>query len=247
MISDNDLLLYLVEDGLRPDERARIADALATDPVTAARFKQLVADMSALAQEAAPEAPVPAAALHRWRTDLDRAARVEKDAPGKSSRWKWGGLATAGAALGMALLVSSVGVNVLTDAPTGGGVTPPVDVAGSEAARYERSLQLHLAQTESQLAGLQGADGEERSRVIDKVMVQNRLYAIAAERANEERLARVLRSFMPLLESLADRNSSSAELAGGFAQLNFELKVMQARLATDAPASSNLARQALAL
>ncbi|MBL8525795.1 MAG: hypothetical protein JNN20_19100 [Betaproteobacteria bacterium] len=247
MISDNDLLLYHFEDGLRPDERERIARALATDASVAARFKQLVADMATLATDAAPEVSVPAASQHRWRTDLDRAARVEKDTPRKSSHWKWGGLAATGTALGIALLVSSVGVNVLVDTPTGGGVTPPVDAAGAEAARYERSLQLHLAQTESQLAGLQSANGDERSRVIDKVMVQNRLYAIAAERANEERLARVLRSFTPLLEALADRNTNPAELAGGIAQLNFELKVMQARLATAAPASSNLARQALAL
>lgn len=247
MISDNDLLLYHFDEGLTRDERSRIAQALASDSAVAARFDRLVADMTVLARDAATEVPVPTAALNRWRTDLDRAARVGKEAPRKPAAWKWGGLAAAGATLGIALLVSSVGVNVLPDAAKGGDPTPPIDAAGAEAARYERSLQLHLAQTESQLAGLQGANGDERSRIIDKVMVQNRLYAIAAERANEERLARVLRSFTPLLESLADRNTGPVELAGGIAQLNFELKVMQARLATAAPASSNLARQALAL
>jgi hypothetical protein len=248
MITDDDLLLYQYQDGLTDAERARIADALKNDASLVDRLKKLTADTGKFADKT--DVPAPAAAMHRWKTDLDRAARVETKSPRKS--WQWsGGLAAAGAALGLVLLVSSIGVNVL---PTGGGensgsgtpIRPSIE-AVDDSARYERSLQWHLAQTESQLAALKNADGEERNRVIDKVIVQNRLFAIAADRANEDRSARVLRSFTPLLEAIADRNTSPAEVAGGIAQLNFELKVMQARLATGTSTSSHLARQVLAL
>jgi hypothetical protein len=54
------------------------------------------------------------------------------------------------------------------------------------------------------------------------------MYALAAERANEPDLARVLRAFTPILETLQaerrDADSSDIE------QLNFELRVVQARL-----------------
>jgi len=248
MMTDDDLLLYHYQDGLTDAERARIEAMLKSDAALAGRLEKLTADAGHLATPA--DTPVPAAAMHRWKTALDRAARAETKTPRKS--WQWsGGLAAAGAALGVVLLVSSIGVNML---PTGKGgnsgsgtSTPPTVEVADDGARYERSLQWHLAQTESQLTALKNADGEERGRVIDKVIVQNRLYAIAADRANEDRLARVLRSFTPLLEAIADRNTSPVEVAGGIAQLNFELKVMQARLATGTSTSSNIARQVLAL
>lgn len=250
MISNEDLLLYLLDDGLTADERARIASALKTDPVLAARHAELAAGLAAL--PAAIEASVPPAALQRWRTDLDRAARVEADTPRTSRNplnWKHG-LAALGTAFGAALLVTSLKLGVPgIPATSGPDALPTVEAAAADGERYERSLQWHLAQTESQLAGLGGGSvsTEERGRIVDRVMVQNRIYAIAADRANEDRLARVLRSFTPLLETLADRDASPGELNGSMAQLNFELKVMQGRLAASTPASPNLARQVLAL
>jgi hypothetical protein len=54
------------------------------------------------------------------------------------------------------------------------------------------------------------------------------MYALAAERANEPQLARVLRAFAPILESLAVEPGDAS--ASDIAQLSFELRVMQARL-----------------
>ena len=54
------------------------------------------------------------------------------------------------------------------------------------------------------------------------------MYALAAERANEPQLARVLRAFTPILESLAVEPGDAS--ASDVAQLSFELRVMQARL-----------------
>ena len=87
---------------------------------------------------------------------------------------------------------------------------------------------MHLANTESQLASLDSASDEERGRLIETIIAQNRLYALAAERADEPQLARVLRAFTPILERVAEERSDEA--AGELAQLNFELQVMQARL-----------------
>ena len=70
-----------------------------------------------------------------------------------------------------------------------------------DASAYERGLKLHLASTEQQLAGLDSATPEERARLIETIIAQNRIYALAAERAGEPQLARVLRAFAPVLES----------------------------------------------
>ena len=64
------------------------------------------------------------------------------------------------------------------------------------------------------------------------------MYALAAERAGEPQLARVLRAFNPLLEDLA--NGRSETTTADIAQLSFEMRVMQARLASGARSSNIL-------
>ena len=54
------------------------------------------------------------------------------------------------------------------------------------------------------------------------------MYALAADRANEPDLARVLRAFTPLLETLATERRDAD--ASDIDQLNFELRVVRARL-----------------
>ena len=75
---------------------------------------------------------------------------------------------------------------------------------------------------------------KQRARLIETIIAQNRIYALAAERAGEPQLARVLRAFSPVLDDLAhDRGDSSASIA----QLGFELRVMQGRLSAGAAPS----------
>ena len=107
-----------------------------------------------------------------------------------------------------------------------------------DTTAYERGLRWHLASTEQRLAGLDSAQPDERARLIASIIEQNRMYALAAERADEPQLARVLRAFTPILESLAnDRPDASAS---DIAQLSFELRVIQARLkaAADSPSTA---------
>jgi hypothetical protein len=224
MITDDELLLYHYRDGLDADERARIGAALSRQPELAQRLQTLVARLDAAA--ALPEVPVPAPVQQRWQAALESAAQLdsarEVRAPRTAHRWdfRW---ATAAA-------VAAVAIFLVMPERTAEIAPPAATTAAAgtaEASAYERGLKFHLASTEQQLAGIGSATPEERARLIETILAQNRIYALAAERAGEPQLARVLRAFAPVLESLAQEDGdSSADIA----QLNFELRVMQGRL-----------------
>lgn len=232
MISDNELLLYYYREGLDAAERERIATALSEQPELAARLHRLVARLDAAAMT--PDVPVPEHVQQRWQAALDQAAAAstvafEKPQRERSPMPRWPFVAAAAAGV---LLIVSLTLNL--QSPRDGIVDPgsPTRIAstGTDASSaYERGLRLHLASTEVQLSNLDNASGEERERLIETIIAQNRLYAIAAERAGEPQLARVLRAFDPVLERLSvDRNDETSDEV---AQLTFEMNVMQARLA----------------
>lgn len=226
MISDEDLLLYYYRDGLDAAERARIATALAQHPELAQRLHRLVAQLDTAAEM--PDVPVPAHIQQRWQAAL--AAR-----PRTRPSFRWQALAATVALLAILL---TVWVSMKPGAERVAHETsPPARPATMpDPAAYERGLRWHLANTEQRLARLDGAQPDERARLIEAIIEQNRLYALAAERANEPQLARVLRAFAPILESLGDERRTTA--AADIAQLNFELRVMQARLKAEAESSS---------
>jgi hypothetical protein len=228
MITDDELLLYHYRDGLDAAERARIGAALREQPDLARRLQSLVSRLDAAAT--LPDVPVPGDVQRRWQDALAQATHTEvtADARVMSPRrfdYRWP-LAAAAAAL---ILV--VGMRIGTH-------SPPAPIAAATApapSAYERGLKWHLASTEQQLAGLGSATPEERARLIDAIVEQNRLYALAAERAGEPQLARVLRAFAPILENVAhDGGDATADLA----QLSFELRVMQGRLSAGSKAGS---------
>ena len=134
------------------------------------------------------------------------------------------------AAAAVAVVALTLVIQVVTKTPPDqtAEVAAP---AATDASAYERGLKFHLASTEQQLAGLDSADPEERARLIETIVAQNRIYALAAERAGEPQLARVLRAFAPILESLAHEGGDSS---ASVAQLSFELRVMQGRLSAGA-------------
>jgi anti-sigma-K factor RskA len=231
MITDDDLLLYHYRDGLDAAERARIGAAISTDPQLAQRLQALVARLDAAA--AMPEVPVPVHVQQRWQIALEREAQNDekRDATRvpRGGRF-FGNLQWSAAAAAVAILAVVVTLQLASrpSPPQTAAVAAP-----TEASAYERGLKFHLASTEQQLAGLDSAKPEERARLIESIISQNRIYALAAERAGEPQLARVLRAFAPVLEGLAhDGGDSSA----GIAQLSFELRVMQGRLSASADA-----------
>ncbi len=236
MISDDDLILYHYRDGLDATERARIGAALSEQPELAQRLQVLVARLDAAA--AMPEVPVPAHIQQRWQAALEREAnkhgvedtRASRAARGFFSSLRWQAAAAAVAAVALTLIVQVV---MRTAPEQTAEVAPP---APADAAAYERGLKFHLASTEQQLAELGSATPEERKRLIETIAAQNRMYALAAERAGEPQLARVLRAFAPILESLEQGGGDSS---ASIAQLSFELRVMQGRLSAGGSSTNN--------
>ncbi|HEY7643157.1 MAG TPA: hypothetical protein VH814_25740 [Steroidobacteraceae bacterium] len=235
MISDDDLLLYYYRDGLDAAERGRIGTALAEHPELAQRLHRLVAQLDTVAE--APEVPVPPHIEQRWQNALEQAARAAHRTNWAAARtgarfrtsFRWQALAAT--IVAVAILVT-VQVSLRSPPDRVGAVTPqPTTTQRSpvpDATAYERGLQWHLASTEQRLASLESAQPDERAQLIESIIEQNRLYALAAERANEPQLARTLRAFTPILESLANERRDTD--ASDRAQLNFELRVVQARL-----------------
>ncbi len=224
MISDDDLLLYYYRDGLDAAERARIGGALSEQPELAQRMQVLVARLDAAA--AMPEVPVPENVQQRWRDALDHAvvstpmARPLRARPQLNYGWMAAAAVTVVALIVFGVTTQSPPDRIVETRPE---ATQPADAG--EASAYERGLKWHLASTEQQLAGLDSAKPEERARLVETIIAQNRIYALAAERAGEPQLARVLRAFAPVLEDLEHGDSSAS-----IAQLTFELRVMQGRL-----------------
>ena len=239
MITDDDLLLYYYRE-LDAADRARIGAALGEQPELARRLHALVSRLDAAAN--LPEVPVPPQVQERWGAALDRAAtRTRVAAPPRrfSAPLLWQAAAAAVTVFALIFGVQRVMqpsppqiVQAPVPAPTQG------ENPGGGSAAYEHGLKFHLASTERRIASLGEATPEERTRLIETIIGQNRLYALAAERAGEPQLARVLRAFNPILESLADEGSGTA--AADVAQLGFELRVMQARLGAGAASTNTL-------
>ena len=226
MISDDELLLYYYRDGLDAAERARIGTALAQQPELAQRLHRLVAQLDTVAET--PEVPVPPHIEQRWQSALARAASSATPAVAATgsrirTAFRWQTLALAATVAALAVFVTlQVSMQSRDNQIQASNDVPP------PATAYERGLQWHLANTEQRLASLDSAKPEERARLIEAILEQNRMYALAAERAHEPDLARVLRAFTPILETLQAEHRDAD--ASDIDQLNFELRVVQARL-----------------
>jgi hypothetical protein len=222
MISDEDLLLYYYRDGLEPAERARIGSALAEQPELAQRLHKLVGKLDAVA--AFPEGDVPEATRQRWSAALEAHRRVTQES--FASRKPLSALLWLPAAAVVLLAITLVFQFNRQPPQQTAVITPPANTGGGS---FERGLKTHLESTEQQLASLENTTPEQRERLIGTIIEQNKIYALAAERAGEPQLARVLRAFSPVLESL---QAEGGDTSGSVAQLAFELRVMQGRLAT---------------
>jgi hypothetical protein len=232
MISDDDLILYHYRDGLDASERARIGAAISAQPTLAQRMHELVTRLDTAA--AIPEVPVPAEVRQRWQAALAEAAN--KSVAGETQRAPKNRyfLPVFSAAMAAAVAVMLI-FQTSKQTPPERTAETAVPVSPADASAYERGLKWHLASTERQLADIGSAEPEERAELIETIVAQNKLYALAAERAGEPQLARVLRAFAPILENVAQGGGdSSADLA----QLSFELRVMQGRLNADSGAAA---------
>jgi hypothetical protein len=97
-------------------------------------------------------------------------------------------------------------------------------------AVFSRVLQVHLRDTQQDIATIPGSSAEERALLALQIVQQNRLFVQAAEHNNADSLARVLRAFEPILLRLAATDIAPEDAEALRAQLAFELKIMLTKL-----------------
>jgi hypothetical protein len=224
-ISDDELLLYHYDDVLDAERRAQITALLRSELDLARRYQLLRAELSALP---APADSAPSAAAQaRWRLRLDQRAATAP-APQRSGNWR---LAFAGATL--VLLGVAIGTRVSEQAST--AAPAAVDVAATSdpsAANpaFTRGVTSYLGDARLLLAELPADDPQRRRELVDTIIEQNRMYARAALAQGDDRLARALRAFEPVLLAMAEPASTAEAEQGAQAQMDFELGILQTKL-----------------
>lgn len=226
-IGDDELTLYFYDDGLLPARRAELTQRLRSDLDLARRYQQLHVELAALPPPAERQ-PSPAARA-RWKLRLDQRAAAHTAA--HAPHWR---LAFAGATL--VLFGVAVGTR-LVEAPTVAAPAPvplaaaSADGADGAAPALSRGLGSYLGDARLVLADLPSDDPQRRRELVDEVVEQNRMYARAAQAQGDERLARVLRAFEPVLLTLAEPPSAADGDLGARSQIDFELGILQTKLA----------------
>lgn len=225
-IGDDELTLYFYDDGLLPARRAELTQRLRSDLDLARRYQQLRAELATLPPPAQRQ-PSPVAQA-RWKLRLDQ--RAAAPAAAYAPHWR---LAFAGATL--VLLGVAVGTR-LVEAPSVAAPAPAPSVAaaaeGADAApALSRGLSSYLGDARLVLADLPADDPQRRRQLVAEVIEQNRMYARAAQAQGDERLARVLRAFEPVLLALAEPPSAAEGDLGARSQIDFELGILQTKLA----------------
>jgi len=250
MITDDILLLYQLNDGLNAAERAAVESVLATDAVLRERLARIAADLGQVDALIATPVAVPDDTQRRWHAALERAAAVPKAAPAAqpASRRSWFKNWPAVGAIAVGSLAVLIGVRTLMPVSVTPVATETTTVAVSEDnLRFERGVRLYLTEARRQVEALPTLPPTEREEVLNLVLTHNRLYIAAAERASSSAVARSLRALNPVLETLEAEGTDRAALEGGIAQVGFEMKVIQARLAQRAPAHERAGTRVLAL
>lgn len=233
-MNDDTLILYYYKDGLSRRERQAVANALASNPSIAERYRRLSEELGAL-NEPQPAAP-PADMIERWHDSLDRAANREARESARPSihslSFFFGAAVTAALAIGVGL-----GFFLADDAPLPQEPNLVASTAPAGTSTLVRGLRVHLRESERGLAGLQ-PDGDERISLIMNIVAQNRLFEKAAERNDARHLARVLRAFELVLVELAAEDIDPEEAEALRQRLVFELNVMLTKLSREASEES---------
>jgi len=254
-ISDEELVLFHYRDGIDPGRVAEIERALATDAALSARYAELA---QVLAQVPAG-APEPDAAFeHRLWTALERRmgptpaprARMFDSlrawfVPLPAARAALAGAFALTLALGIgyyagrrsapeqppaiAAVPTTTAPNVA--APGGNAAARVLDAYAAEHLRATEGLLLTATNTDS--SAIQSSNAELAAALVES----NRLYALAAERAGNARLANFLRTLEPVLIELANQTPDTTIGSGdglrNYLQdtdLLFQVRATQARM-----------------
>ena len=261
-IRDADLILYHYRDGLSAADCAAIERALAGSAVLRARYDTLLATLGAVDAQPVPEAEAgfEQRLWQRWEQQAAadpasdrRHAASPRAEPRERHRarvrplLRYTGTAFA--------LVAALGVGFLLGRqPSGperpGGTNPPTMLAKHDmAARVlDAYVTAHLRETEGVVLTAVNSDNaallESNRELAAGLLESNRLYAQAAARAGNPRLANFLQQLEPLLIELA--NPAPADPIQGSdglrdyvdkTDLLFQLRATQARMESQRPTS----------
>lgn len=218
-VTDDDLVLYRYRDGLDAARIAEIAAALAASSALRDRYAAIERAVANFDDEdAVPDPNLSARLWRRLEPQLEEAGVLAAPSPSVLDRLRaW--LAPPPmrfAFASAAVLIIAIGVGFIVGRQS---VTPPPLTASTEAdAAAARVLGAYVA------ANLRATEGvlltasnsgdasllEGNRELAQSLVESNRLYALAATRAGNTRLANFLRQLEPVLLSLANQPGAAA-------------------------------------
>jgi hypothetical protein len=222
-ISDNDLILYFYRDGLDPARQAAIEHALQASAPLRERYATLQRLLDGV--DAAPVEADPDFTRRIWQRLEERIGATA--APRAATRWLDRLLAGLHpllsprlAIVATCVLALAVGIGYFAGRRDGDNAMAARngEVAARDGAMAERVLDAyvarHLRATEGLLLTAANSDSAElhagNSDLAATLVESNRLYAAAAARAGNARLADFLRQLEPVLIDLANRPADAS-------------------------------------
>jgi hypothetical protein len=204
----DELLRFIVGEGLDATRRREIAQALLADPALRANHDTLAAALAAAARqrvEVEPNAGFEQRLWERIAPQLPAAAAVpkERNPLGGARSLAWAAVILAG--IGLAWGLRDAGPPEA--APSGRQMTWLADDAATRI--LERQLAQHFEAAASVLDGTDEATDARSARAAALVQ-RNRLYELAASRGQREAEARLLRRLAGPLDQLAVGETTTA-------------------------------------
>ena len=209
-ISDNELILYFYRDGLDAQRIVEIDDALFTQPALRLRYTQLQrmlheVDCAPLLE---PDTELAGRVWQKLAARIDAAPPPRRTARAWTRTLRdllapWPALASAS----LLLIAAAAGYYAGRQAP------PHEELAQAHAAMSARVLDAYVAEHLRATEGLllttvnsDSADLHAGNRELAAALVEsNRLYALAAARSGNARLADFLRQLEPVLLEVANQ------------------------------------------
>jgi hypothetical protein len=250
-IDDNELILYRYRDGLPAARIATIDAALRRSPELRARYECLCLLLSAADQAPVPT-PDPQFEARLWnRLEAQIATPAASGAPAfvprtnaharrrrRQSTWQLGIAAAAMLVLAVGFYAGRLSVPVQPTAPIAAGEADDPLLAAKVLNAY---VAEHLRATEGVLLTAINSDSGElaagNAELAAALVDSNRLYAAAAIKAGNPRLADFLRQMEPVLIELANPPpGGGVEIRNGLrdyvrtTDLLFQVRATEARL-----------------
>ena len=220
-MTDDELLLFHLADGLSTDRIEKIRIALENDAVLRDRLAQLRANLTTLKQT--DSEALPAAVQRRLQLKLQQLHTASLPPVGepfwrlhKQSTWLLPAFTAGSGALLMWFYTQ--------------GIEPNARPAQHQQAQTMSlpALRAHLLQTQALLENFDPNDAQKRALLVE-IINQNQNYAERAQRLGRADLARVLRALEPVLVEVENLKEPSAR-AALIDQFEFEANSLQTKL-----------------